>query len=69
VLFIDRFSFRGKVLNIGMGTLLGSVYGFLQSNKQNAATIDELGPEYKLGRIASDERLQYDMKSGESRPS
>lgn len=44
-----------------MGVALGSLYGMLQTNKQNMASLDNLGPEFKLGRIISDERLQFDM--------
>ena len=41
------------------GTLIGSLYGIIISNKPNMSMFYMLGPQYNFGRIARDEILQW----------
>lgn len=50
-----------QLFGIGMGGMGGAMYGLIRSTEFTLKKLEELGPEYPLGRIAINDIEDYRM--------
>jgi len=56
-------SFYFKLIGVPVGIFGGGVFGLIRSTEHNLRRLEELGPDFKLGRIAINEINEYRLDS------